>query len=101
RSGTATPPRLRSGVRTAAPPIAALAPGAEPLDAEMLDGFAATLGVPVAVLAGLTGVPHPSADGREPAPAVADTAGLIREIRHLTWDQERGLTAYADELGTD
>ncbi|MFB8076723.1 hypothetical protein [Streptomyces sp. NPDC056013] len=100
-SGTARAMCLMSGVCKAASTIGAVGRGAEPLDAEMLDGFAATLGVPVAVLAGLTGVPHPSADGREPAPAVADTAALIWEIRHLTWDQERGLTAYADELGTD
>ncbi|MFE5974133.1 hypothetical protein ACFQ64_18475 [Streptomyces sp. NPDC056460] len=100
-SGTAKAMCLMSGVCKAASTIGAVGRGAKPLDAEMLDGFAATLGVPVAVLAGLTGVPHPSADGREPAPEVADTAGLIREIRHLTSDQERGLTAYADELGTD
>ncbi|MCB8905128.1 MULTISPECIES: hypothetical protein [unclassified Streptomyces] len=99
-SGTAKAMCLMSGVCKAASTIGAVGRGAKPLDAEMLDGFAATLGVPVAVLAGLTGV-HPSADGREPAPEVVDTAALIWEVRHVTWDQESELSEYAEELGRD
>ncbi|MFF3837785.1 hypothetical protein [Streptomyces sp. NPDC001930] len=99
-SGTAKAMCLMSHVCKAASTIGAVGRGTKPLDAEMLEGFAATLGVPVAVLAGLTGV-HPSADGRELTPEVVDTAALIWEVRHVTWDQEGELTEYAKELGTD
>ncbi|MER7734822.1 hypothetical protein ABTX80_28400 [Streptomyces erythrochromogenes] len=97
-SGAAKAMCLMSGVCKAASTIGAVGLGTKELDAEMLDGFAATLGVPVAVLAGLTGV-RPSAALREPAPEVVDTASLIWEIRHLTWDQESALTEYAKVLG--
>ncbi|WP_148710318.1 hypothetical protein [Streptomyces sp. 3211.6] len=87
-----------SGVCKAASTIGAVGRGAKQIDAEMLDGFAATLGVPVAVLAELTGVRR-SAEGRELTPAVVDTAALLWEVRHLTWDQESRLTEYAEALG--
>ncbi|MFK0259281.1 hypothetical protein [Streptomyces sp. NPDC090445] len=99
-SGTAKAMYLMSGVCKAASTIGAVGRGAKPLDAEMLDGFAAMLGVPVAVLAELTGV-RPSAGSRELTPEVVDTAALIWEIRHLTADQESQLTEYAEVLGRE
>ncbi|MFE7095629.1 hypothetical protein [Streptomyces erythrochromogenes] len=97
-SGAAKAMCLMSGVCKAASTIGAVGRGVKELDAEMLDGFAATLGVPVAVLAELTGV-RPSPELREPAPEVVDTASLIWEIRHLTREQEVALTEYAEVLG--
>ncbi|MCX4545771.1 hypothetical protein [Streptomyces sp. NBC_01565] len=99
-SGTAKAMCLMSGVCKSASTIGAVGRGAIPLDAEMLDGFAATLGVPVPVLAELTGV-RPSAESRELTPEVVDTAALIWEIRHLTWDQESRLTEHAKVLGRE
>ncbi|WP_123995873.1 MULTISPECIES: hypothetical protein [Streptomyces] len=63
--GTAKVMCLISGVCKAASTIGAVGRGAKQIDAEMLDGFAATLGVPVAVLAELTGV-RPSAESSHP-----------------------------------
>ncbi|MFE2149171.1 hypothetical protein [Streptomyces lavendulae] len=97
-SGAAKVMCLMSGVCKAASTIGAVGRGAKQLDAEMLDGFAATLGIRVAVLAHLTAI-RPSGEHREPAPEVVDTASLIWDIRHLTWDQEGELTAYAEVLG--
>ncbi|MGW4838846.1 hypothetical protein [Streptomyces globisporus] len=79
---------LMSGVCKAASTMRTVRDGAKALDTELLDGFAAVLGVPVAVLASLTGV-LPSARGSGPSPEVADVAALIREVRHLTEDQVR------------
>ncbi|MFD6970002.1 hypothetical protein [Streptomyces sp. NPDC059979] len=60
-----------------------------------------TLGVPVssvAVPAELTGV-RPAADGRAWAPEFVDTPAPVREVRHVTRDEERRLTEYAEVLG--
>ncbi|MFJ9743118.1 hypothetical protein [Streptomyces sp. NPDC101166] len=97
-SGAAKAMCLMSGVCKAASTIGAVGRGVKPLDAEMLDGFAATLGTPVVVLAGLTGVQQ-RAESRELKPEVVDTAALVWEVRHLTWDQESQLTEYAEVLG--
>lgn len=96
-SGTAKAMCLMSGVCKAASTIGVVGRGVKPLDAELLDGFAMTLGVPVAVLAELTGV-RPSAAAREPAPEVVDTAALIWEVRHVTAEQQERLRAYAQAL---
>ncbi|NEE27973.1 hypothetical protein G3M53_21220 [Streptomyces sp. SID7982] len=88
---------LMSGVCKAASTIRMVRGGAKALDAELLDGFAAVLGVSVAVLASLTGV-RPSARGDGPSPEVADVAALIREVRHLTEDQVRELAEAAEAL---
>ncbi|MFD0425038.1 hypothetical protein [Streptomyces parvus] len=88
---------LMSGVCKAASTIRMVRGGVKALDAELLDGFAAVLGVPVAVLASLTGV-RPSARGDGPSPEVADVAALIREVRHLTEDQVRELAETAEAL---
>ncbi|MFF3430507.1 hypothetical protein [Streptomyces sp. NPDC002602] len=98
--GTAKVMCLMSGVCKAASTIGAVGRGVKPIDAEMLDGFAATLGVPVAVLAELTGVRR-SVAGPDPAPEVVDTAMLVWEIRHVTRDQESQLAEYARTLGRD
>ncbi|MDX5522186.1 hypothetical protein [Streptomyces sp. DE06-01C] len=88
---------LMSGVCKAASTIRMVRDGAKDLDAELLDGFAAVLGVPVAVLASLTGV-RPSARSGGPSPEVADVAALIREVRHLTEHQVRELADAAEAL---
>ncbi|WP_354598686.1 hypothetical protein R1Y80_33855 [Streptomyces sp. JL1001] len=88
---------LMSGVCKAASTIRMVRDGAKALDAELLDGFAAVLGVPVAVLASLTGV-RSSARGDGPSPEVADVAALIREVRHLTRDEVRELAEVAEAL---
>ncbi|MYT26525.1 hypothetical protein GTW69_40745 [Streptomyces sp. SID7760] len=88
---------LVSGVCKAGSTIGAVGRGAKPLDAELLEGFAAILGVPVAVLASLTSHPAPAAP-RTPAPGELDTASLVWEVRHLTVGQVGSLTAYAEEL---
>ncbi|MFF2197657.1 hypothetical protein [Streptomyces sp. NPDC058157] len=97
-SGAAKVMYLMSGVCKAASTIGAVGRGAKELDAELLDGFAATLGIRVPLLAALTGV-RPSAESREPTPEVLDTASLIWEVRHLTRNQEAELTSYAQALG--
>jgi hypothetical protein len=98
RSGVAKVMCRMSGVCKAASTIAMVRDGVKDLDAELLDGFAAVLGVPVAVLASLTGV-RPSEGSRGPTPEVADVAALIWEVRHLTQAQVRHLTDMAEELG--
>ncbi|MFC8268397.1 hypothetical protein ACFUIZ_22140 [Streptomyces cinereoruber] len=97
-SGAAKVMCLMSGVCKAASTIGAVGRGAKPLDAEMLDGFAATLGTPVSVLAALTGV-RASPENRAPAPGTVDTAALVWEVRHLTRHQVDRLTEYAGALG--
>ncbi|MCX4721571.1 hypothetical protein [Streptomyces virginiae] len=97
-SGAAKVMCLMSGVCKAASTIGGVALGTKSLDAEMLDGFAATLGVSVAVLAELTGV-RPSAESSELTPELVDTAALVWEVRHLTRSQEDLLAGYAEVLG--
>lgn len=98
RSGVAQVMRLMSGVCKASSTIAMVRDGVKELDAELLDGFAAVLGVRATVLAALTGVRATEGD-RGPAPEVVDVAALIWEVRHLTGDQVRHLVATAEELG--
>ncbi|MEV6400381.1 hypothetical protein AB0M39_37300 [Streptomyces sp. NPDC051907] len=88
---------LMSGVCMASSTIAMVRDGLKDLDAELLDGFAAVLGVPVAVLGTLTGVrPREGSGGL--APEVADVAALIWEVRHLTEAQVVRLAETAEEL---
>ncbi|MFJ6608844.1 hypothetical protein ACIQPT_01075 [Streptomyces sp. NPDC091289] len=88
---------LMSGVCNAASTIRMVRDGAKELDAELLGGFAAVLGVPVAVPAALTGVSIP-AQSAGPSPEVADVAALIREVRHLTEEEVIELADLAQEL---
>ncbi|WSP67509.1 hypothetical protein OG466_26790 [Streptomyces sp. NBC_01240] len=89
---------LMSGVYLSAATIGAVGRGVEELDAELLNGFAAVLGIPVAVLASLTGV-HQAAAGRRGSPESVDTAALLWEVRHLTGRQVREVSYLADVLG--
>ncbi|MFE5326061.1 hypothetical protein ACFRCG_06635 [Embleya sp. NPDC056575] len=87
-----------SGVYRAASTIGRVGRGERQPDADLLDGFAAVLGVPVGVLVSLTGVHHP--DPQRPIPAkVVDTAALLWDVRHLTVGQVRQLSEPADALG--
>lgn len=79
---------LMSGVGVAASTLGAVGRGVRPLDPELLRGFAAVLGVPVAVPAALAGT---GVTGPDPAPEVLDTAGLLWDVRHLGADGVRGL----------
>lgn len=74
---------LMSGVYLSAATIEVVGRGDKALDAELLDGFAAVLGVPVGVLASLTGVRLPE-ERPGPSPATVDTAALLWEVRQLT-----------------
>ncbi|WP_324792968.1 hypothetical protein SJX93_04225 [Streptomyces cyaneofuscatus] len=89
---------LMSDVCKSPSTIAMVRDGVKELDAELLDGFAAVLGVPATVLAALTGV-RPSEGSVAPAPGIVDVAGLIWEVRHLTEAQVRGLSDMAEEFG--
>lgn len=89
---------LVSGVCKSASTIAVVRNGRKQLDAELLDGFAAVLGVPVTVLATLTGV-RPAENSRQLAPQVVDVAALVWEVRHLSHEQVRELADLAEELG--
>ncbi|WP_406494135.1 hypothetical protein OG936_10630 [Streptomyces sp. NBC_00846] len=88
---------LMSGVYLSAATIGAVGRGVKELDAELLNGFAVVLGIPVAVLASLTGV-HQTA-GRRGSPENVDTAALLWEVRHLTAAQVREVSHLADFLG--
>ncbi|WP_217230615.1 hypothetical protein [Streptomyces anulatus] len=88
---------LMSGVCKAASTIRMVRDGVKELDAELLGGFAAVLGVPVAVLAALSGVSAP-AQSAGPSPEVVDVAALIWEVRHLTEQEVRELADSAEEL---
>ncbi|CAL9333130.1 hypothetical protein SUDANB121_00124 [Nocardiopsis dassonvillei] len=79
---------LLSGVYKAASTIGLVGRGTRSLDAELLRGFAAVLGVPVAVPAALAGT---GVTGPDPAPEVLDTAGLLWDVRRLGADAVRGL----------
>ncbi|MEV6176216.1 hypothetical protein ACIHAR_04370 [Streptomyces sp. NPDC052016] len=85
---------LMSGVHLSAATIGAVGRGTKQLDAELLHGFAAVLGIPVDVLARLTGVRRAAESGGLPT-EVADTAALLWDVRHLTADQVRDLSRLA------
>ncbi|MER7671405.1 hypothetical protein ABTY61_23480 [Kitasatospora sp. NPDC096128] len=86
---------LMSDVYLSAATIGAIGRGVKELDPEVLGGFAAVLGVPVAVLASLVGMPQISASPRRPE-EVVDTAALIWDVRHLTAEQVRQVSHLAD-----
>jgi hypothetical protein len=87
---------LMSGVCLSASTIGAVGRGVRELDAELLHGFAAVLGVPVAVPEALTGV-HMAASRRHPA-EIVDTAALLWDVRHLTAGHVREVSRMADVL---
>ncbi|MFD0480524.1 hypothetical protein ACFQ0B_79650 [Nonomuraea thailandensis] len=89
---------LMSGVYLSAATIGAVGRGVKPIDAELLNGFAIVLGIPVAVLASLTGV-HQAAASNRYSPENVDTAALLWDVRHLTAGQVREVSHLADVLG--
>ncbi|MFF7248238.1 hypothetical protein ACFZBU_30505 [Embleya sp. NPDC008237] len=91
---------LMSDVCLSAATIGAVGRGVREIDAELLTGFAAVLGVPVAVLASLTGVQVATAS-RRPSAVIVDTAALLWEVRQLTAGQLRRLCELAEELGRE
>ncbi|MFD4532917.1 hypothetical protein ACFWNL_13825 [Kitasatospora sp. NPDC058397] len=86
---------LMSDVYLSAATIGAIGRGVKELDPDLLDGFAAVLGVPVAVLASLAGTPQISASRRHPE-EVIDTAALLWDVRHLSAEQVRQVSHLAD-----
>jgi hypothetical protein len=86
---------LMSGVYVSAATIGAVGRGVKELDAELLSGFAAVLGIPVAVLASLTGMGEVTAGRTQPA-EIADAAALLWAVRHLTAAQVRQVFHLAD-----
>jgi hypothetical protein len=89
---------LMSGVYLSAATIGAVGRGVKELDAELINGFAAVLGIPVAVLASLTGV-HQAAESRSQPTGIADTAALLWGVRHLTAVQVREISRSAGASG--
>jgi hypothetical protein len=86
---------LMSGVYLSAATIGAVGRGVKELDPELLDGFAAVLGVPVEVLATLTGT-HQKPVSRKKSRKVIETAALLWDVRHLTAEQVRQVSHLAD-----
>ncbi|MEU5136069.1 hypothetical protein [Streptomyces californicus] len=97
-SAVASAMYLVSDVCRAASTIRRIRDGVTELDAELLRGFAAVLGVPVSVLAALTGVSAPAPDDGL-SPDVAEAAELVWEVRHFTEPEVRELVEWAEELG--
>lgn len=86
---------LMSGVYVSAATIGAVGRGVKELDAELLNGFAAVLGVPAAVLASLTGMRQTAEICRHPV-EIIDTATLLWDVRHLNAAQVRQVSHLAD-----
>jgi hypothetical protein len=93
-SSAAKTMHLMSGVTLSAATIGAIGLGVKELDPELLNGFAAVLGIPVAVLVSLTGMHHAAASPGQPA-EVVDTAALLWDVRHLTAEQVREVSRLA------
>ncbi|MFJ7264752.1 hypothetical protein ACIQV2_31865 [Streptomyces globosus] len=87
---------LMSGVYLSPATIGAVGRGVKELDAELLNGFAVVLGIPVTVLESLIGA-HQAADRRR-SPENIDTAALLWDVRHLTAGQVREVSHLADAL---
>lgn len=89
---------LMSGVYLSAATIGAVGRGAKALDAELLGGFAAVLGIPVAILEKLAGVSEAAVSGGLSVKTI-DTAALLWDVRHLTAAQVHEVTQLATALG--
>ena len=81
---------LMSGVYLSPATIGAVGRGVKEIDADLLNGFAAVLGVPVAVLASMIGM-SPVVMRKHPE-EVSDTAALLWDVRHLTAEQVRNIS---------
>ncbi|MFI6101856.1 hypothetical protein ACIA8G_40435 [Lentzea sp. NPDC051213] len=78
--------REMSGVYLSASTIGAIGRGVRELDAELITGLAAVVGIPVAVLATLMEV-DPAIGDHVHSPENRDVAGLIWDVRQLTSGQ--------------
>ncbi|MFE1311375.1 hypothetical protein [Streptomyces sp. NPDC058755] len=88
---------LMSGVYLSAATVGAVGRGVRELDPELLNGFAAVLGVPVDILASLTGMPQmPVSPGH--AEEVVETAALLWDVRHLAAGQVRQVLRLAKQI---
>ncbi|MFE9093648.1 hypothetical protein [Streptomyces sp. NPDC007264] len=87
---------LMSGVYVSAATIGQVGRGVKELDAELINGFAAVLGVPAAVLVDVTGM-HRTVVSREQPAEITETAALLWDVRNLTAAQVRHLSHGADE----
>ncbi|MFG3053226.1 hypothetical protein ACGFZP_20050 [Kitasatospora sp. NPDC048239] len=90
-----------SGVYVAGATIGSVGHGTRQLDAELLTGFAAVLGVPFGTLEALTGIHRPPGSLRDLPPEVADTAALLWDVRHLGVEQVLEVLALAKSFGLD
>lgn len=86
-----------SDVYVSAATIGAVGRGAKDLDAELLNGFAAVLGIPVAALESLTGM-HQTTASCKHSPENVDVAALLWDVRHFTAGQVRKVSHLADVL---
>ncbi|MEV0453212.1 hypothetical protein [Streptomyces sp. NPDC050600] len=86
---------LMSDVYLSAATIGAIGRGVKELDPELLNGFAAVLGIPFGVLASLTGM-RPMEASRRPPAEITETAALLWEVRNLTAAQVRQVSHLAD-----
>ncbi|MER5714161.1 hypothetical protein [Streptomyces sp. NPDC002132] len=88
---------LMSGVYVSAATIGAVGRGVKELDTELLNGFAAVLGIPVRILGSLTGMPELAVPGGLSADN-ADTAALLWDVRDLAAAQVRDVSRLAEAL---
>ncbi|MEU6070209.1 hypothetical protein ABZ864_38695 [Streptomyces sp. NPDC047082] len=86
---------LMSGVYLSAATIGAVGRGVKELDPELLNGFAAVLGVPDDLLASLTGMNQLPVSRRR-REEVIETAALLWDVRHLAARQVRQLSHMED-----
>lgn len=82
---------LMSGVYLSPATIGAIGRGTRELDADLLDGFSAVLGIPVETLEVLTGVGGTETSNRHSV-QVTETASLLWDVRNLTAAQVRDVS---------
>ncbi|GAA4105096.1 hypothetical protein GCM10022248_93960 [Nonomuraea soli] len=86
-----------SGIYLSPATIGAIGRGVKDLDPELLNGFAAVLGVPIDVLESLTDIPCGAR--RQPlSEEITDTASLIWDVRHLAAEHVRSLSQLANRM---
>ncbi|MFC4013399.1 hypothetical protein ACFOY2_39660 [Nonomuraea purpurea] len=89
-----------TGLGLAGATIGGIGRGVKELSPDLLARFATVLGIPVGDLAAVTGIAPP--ESPPPAyPAAADLAGLIWDVRRLTYEQVRHLHDEAETLQSD
>jgi len=88
---------LMSGVRLSPSAIGAVGRGTRKIDVELLHGFAAVLGAPVAVLKSFTGAQQ-VAESDWCLKKNADIAALLWDVRNLTAKQIQEVCQLAEEL---